>query len=121
MASVRKYLEAMELTEAVNTAVEECIRADILKEFLMEHKAEVVAMSIYEYNEEYVRKSLLEDGMETGYNKEFDSGQQIGDARRLVQIVESAMPNFENNLEKTCKILNVSLEEYENAKELLNE
>ncbi len=113
----------MELTEAVNTAVEECISADILKEFLMEQKAEVIAMSIYEYNEEYVRKSLFEDGMETGYNKGydtgFDSGKQIGDARRLVQIVESAMPNFENNLEKTCAILNISVEEYEKAKTII--
>lgn len=119
VAAVRKYLEHMELTEAVNTAVEECIKSNILKEFLMENKAEVVAMSIYEYNEEYVRKSLFEDGMETGYNKGFDFGQQNGAAQKLVQIVESAMPNFENNLQKTCAILNISIEEYEKAKKIL--
>lgn len=49
--------------------MEECINANILKDFLLEHKAEVVAMSIYEYNEEYVRKSLFEDGVKTGYKE----------------------------------------------------
>ena len=29
---------------------------------MLEQKAEVVAMSIYEYNEEYVRKMMHEDG-----------------------------------------------------------
>lgn len=112
VASIRKYLEHMELTEAVNTAVEECIRADILKEFLMEQKAEVIAMSIYEYNEEYVRKSLFEDGMETGYNK----GQQVGNARRLVQNVDSVMKKLGISLDKACEILDTTVEEYEKAK-----
>ena len=43
-------------------AVEDCIEKNILREFLIEQKAEVIAMSIYEYNEEYVRKTLFEDG-----------------------------------------------------------
>ena len=47
-------------------AVDTCIEKDVLKDFLLEQKAEVIAMSIYEYNEEYVRKTLFEDGMEQG-------------------------------------------------------
>ena len=62
VAAVRRNVESMELREAVEWAVEECIQKDILKDFLMEQKAEVVAMSIYEYNEEYVRKMMHEDG-----------------------------------------------------------
>ena len=52
----------MELRQAVEKAVEDCIEKNILREFLIEQKAEVIAMSIYEYNEEYVRKTLFEDG-----------------------------------------------------------
>lgn len=33
----------------------------------MEQKAEVVAMSIYEYNEEYVKRVTYEEGMEEKY------------------------------------------------------
>ena len=40
-----------------------------------EQKSEVIAMSIYEYNEEYVRKVLFEDGMEKGYNQGIVDGE----------------------------------------------
>lgn len=73
--TIRHNLQKMELSEAVETAVEECISKDILKDFLLEQKAEVIAMSIYEYNEEYVRKSLFEDGKETGYNQGKTAGE----------------------------------------------
>ena len=62
VAAVRRNVESMELREAVEWAVEECIQKEILKDFLLEQKVEVVAMSIYEYNEEYVRKVMHEDG-----------------------------------------------------------
>lgn len=77
MSLVRKNMESMELKEAVERAVEECIREDILKDFLLEQKAEVVAMSIYEYNEEYAKKANFEAGEEAGYVK----GEEAGYAR----------------------------------------
>lgn len=67
--AIRKNLKVAELESAVRLAVEECISKGILKDFLIEQKAEVIAMSIYEYNEEYVRKSLFEDGESAGYEK----------------------------------------------------
>ena len=77
---VRKNMESMELKEAVERAVDECIREDILKDFLLEQKVEVVAMSIYEYNEEYAKKANFEAGEEAGYvrgrNEGFDEGQE---------------------------------------------
>lgn len=69
VAEVRKNLEIMILQEAVESAVDKCISQDVLKDFLLEQKAEVIAMSIYEYNEEYVRKTLLEEGIEKGIEK----------------------------------------------------
>ena len=59
-------------------AVEECIRKDILKDFLIQQRAEVVAMSIYEYNEEYVRKSFFEDGEKSGYDRGKTDGEKSG-------------------------------------------
>lgn len=69
VAVVRRNMESMELREAVEYAVDECIREDILKDFLLEQKAEVIAMSIYEYNEEYAKKANFEAGEESGYVK----------------------------------------------------
>ena len=75
---IRKNMESMELKEAVERAVDECIREDILKDFLLEQKAEVVAMSIYEYNEEYAKKANFEAGEEAGYAKGEEAGYVRG-------------------------------------------
>ena len=75
VAVIRKNVERMPLQEAVERAVDICIEKDILKGFLMEQKSEVIAMSIYEYNEEYVRKVLFEDGVEKGYNRGVSDGE----------------------------------------------
>ncbi len=51
---VRGYagIPGMSLDEAVNRAVDECIREGILGEFLLRNKAEAVSMCIFEYDEE---------------------------------------------------------------------
>ena len=48
---IRKYAAQMDIEEAVERAVTECIRNDILADFLSAQRAEVIAMSIFEYNE----------------------------------------------------------------------
>jgi len=72
-----KEKKGMELEEAIKEAVEECIEKGILKDFLMEQKAEVIAMSIYEFNEESARKLNYEAGEEVGYAR----GEEVGYAR----------------------------------------
>ena len=49
---VRKYAKRMQIEEAVERAVTECIREGILADFLSSQRAEVIAVSIFEYNEE---------------------------------------------------------------------
>ena len=78
VALIRKNLQSMELQEAVECAVDECIRKNILRDFLLEQKAEVVAMSIYEYNEEYAKKANFEAGEEAGYMRGRDEGRVEG-------------------------------------------
>ncbi len=63
---VRKYNKTMSLEQAVNKAVDECIKEGILRDFLLENKAEVVSMSIFEYDEEKHKKFLHEEGFEEG-------------------------------------------------------
>lgn len=71
------FYNGKEKREAVERAVDECIQNDILKDFFMEQKAEVVAMSIYEYNEEYARKVTYEDGESAGYARGKSEGENI--------------------------------------------
>ena len=94
VAVIRKNLERMPLQKAVEQAVDICIEKDILKDFLLEQKSEVIAMSIYEYNEEYVRKVLFEDGVEKGYNRGVEKGYNQGKAdgeNRLGKLISILM------------------------------
>ena len=52
----------MSLKQAVNKAVDDCISADILADFLKAHRAEVLKVYLAEVNEKVLRKRLKEDG-----------------------------------------------------------
>ena len=85
---MRKYAAEpdMELEEAVERAVEECIKEGILEEFLTRNKAEVIKMSIYEYDKEFEEKKLRkaeyeagrQDGIEIGRKDGIEIGRQAG-------------------------------------------
>ena len=76
VACVRKYKETETLEDAVDHAVMECIRKGILRDFLQEQRAEVVAMSIFEYDEEEEKRKLREAEFE--YGREEGIKQGIG-------------------------------------------
>ena len=88
VARVRKYAAepGMALEEAVERAVEECIKEGILEEFLTKNKAEVIKMSIYEYDKEFEEKKLRkaeyeagrQDGIEIGRQDGIEIGRQAG-------------------------------------------
>lgn len=97
---VRGYAEEMSVDEAVDRAVDECIREGILKDFLLQNKAEVKRMSIFEYNEEDVRQILREEAYEEGIEK----GIEEGDLRRLVTQICKKM-KMDQSLEKIAEDL----------------
>ena len=66
VSKVRTYKKTLSLNEAVEKAVEECIREGILREFLLANKAEVVAMSIFEYDREWEEEILRKEEFEVG-------------------------------------------------------
>ncbi len=73
---VRNYSKEMELKDAVIKAVEECIRDNILRDFLMEQKAEVVRMSIYEFDEEREMAIIRADERELGREEGRQEGRE---------------------------------------------
>ena len=70
VSKVRTYKKTLSLNEAVEKAVEECIQEGILREFLLKHRAEVVAMSIFEYDREWEEEILRKE--------EFEAGRELG-------------------------------------------
>ena len=66
---VRHYAENMDISDAVEQAITECIKEGILADFLMKNRAEAKKMSIYEYDEVKHMRQTREEGYEDGYNK----------------------------------------------------
>lgn len=129
VSCIRKYMEEMPLETAVTTAVEECIEKGILQEFLCEQKAEVIAMSIYEYNEEYARKAFFEEGREDGYDKGVVDGKREGRkegrtegrTETLVNSIHKIMEQLNLEVDKACELLGISVEEYELMQKYIHE
>lgn len=82
---VRAYAKGMPLNAAVERAVDECIRQGILREFLRQNRAEVTKMSIFEYDDEavkrWIRKDAYDDGMEAGR----EAGMEAGEAKGIIE------------------------------------
>ena len=75
---VRRYSREMPLHDAVVKAVDECIQEGILRDFLMEQKAEVVKVSIYEFDEEREMRLIREDEREIGREEGIEIGKASG-------------------------------------------
>ncbi|MCM1190429.1 MAG: hypothetical protein NC541_14185 [bacterium] len=103
---VRKYAAVMPMEEAVDRAVDECIREGILREFLLANKAEVKRMSIYEYDEEATRQAIrveeYERGMEKGIEEGMQKGMEKGIAKGMEKGIEEGM---QKGLEKGIEAL----------------
>lgn len=79
---IRNYAAVMELRDAVERAVDECIRENILREFLLKQKMEVIKVSIYEYDEEREMRLIRADeralGREEGIEQGIEQGMEQG-------------------------------------------
>ena len=89
---VRIFAKDMPFSDAVETAVEHCIRNGILEEFLTKNRAEAIAMSIFEYNEEQHLKSEREQAYQNGRDDGIAVGRKEGESQlvRLLQILTDA-------------------------------
>mgnify|MGYP002551931214 FL=1 len=75
---VRRYAKKFELADAVEQAVDECIQRNILSEFLRKNKAEVIAMSIFEYDKEEEERKLRKAEYEAGVAAGMKDGMKAG-------------------------------------------
>ncbi len=82
VARVRKYAAEMKLDDAVNKAIEECIKEGVLADFLRKNRLEVKMWSILEYDQEVeekkLRKAEYEAGLETGRSEGIEIGKSEG-------------------------------------------
>lgn len=71
---VRQFAENMPFAQAVEKAVDYCIKHGILADFLSKNRAEAIAVSIFEYDEE----KHLNQEREAAYRKGKSDGLKVG-------------------------------------------
>ena len=99
VAKVRNYTKEMKLDVAVERAVNECIHEGILAEFLKKNRAEVIAMSIFEYDKEEEEKKLRK--------AEFEAGRETGKK----EIIQYMSKTGKYTLDEIAEILGLSIGE----------
>ena len=89
VARIRRYMVGeTAIEEAVDRAVTECIAEGILADFLRSQRAEVIAMSIFEYNEEEEMRKLRKGEQEIGEKRGEIKGKIKGKAESVLEVLE---------------------------------
>ena len=101
---VRTYTKEDNLDNAVERAVNECIHDGILADFLTQNKSEVIAMSIFEYDEKAVRQVYYEDGLQAGRKDGIKTG------------ILNMLKTQKYSLEEISEVFQVPVEEIEQIK-----
>ena len=92
---VREYVEEMELADAVERAIRECIAEGVLKDFLEKHRAEAKEMSIFEYDQEkhmrQEREEAWADGHSAGITEGMAKGIARGEEQALITLIRKKL------------------------------
>ena len=75
---MRTYVKEMSIEQAVERAINECIKDDILAEFLRKNRAEAKNVSIYEYDEEKHMRQVFAEGRDEGLELGTRRGREEG-------------------------------------------
>ena len=100
-ARVRGYASKMPVGDAVERAVTECIEEGILSGFLSKFRAEVIKVSIYEYDAEEHMRMEKEESSATGLAEGHASGLAEGHASGL----EEGRASGENRMAELVGLL----------------
>ena len=84
---VRKYVGELELADAVERAIRECIAEGVLKDFLEKHRAEAKEMSIFEYDQEKHMRQEREEAWADGHS----AGLAEARLSMIIQMLKNGM------------------------------
>ena len=103
VAKVRSLAEQIPLDDAIQKAVTECIQENILADFLRKNQAEVIAMSIFEYDKVEEEKKLRK--------AEFDAGVEQGLKQASTDTALRLLKTGKFDAKEIAKLCNLSIEE----------
>ena len=109
VAKIKRYRDSMELKEAIDLTVRECIEENILRDFLEQHRREVCDMCLTEFDEKKYEDVLREDGREEGLAEGLEKGLAKGRKTEVFVSVQEGDYGVARGAQK----LNLSVEEFE--------
>ena len=109
VAKIKRYRDSMELKEAIDLAVRECIEENILRDFLEQHRREVCDMCLTEFDEKKYEDVLREEGQEEGLAEGLEKGLAKGRKTEVFVSVQEGDYGVARGAQK----LNLSVEEFE--------
>lgn len=102
----KTQVERKDVKQAVLEAIDECTEENILVDFFEKHREEVVEVSIYDYDEEKVRKTLAdearEEGVAEGIKEGIEKGETLTKITLIIKKVEKSksLPTIASELEE---------------------
>ena len=77
---VREYSDdkGVDIKTAITNAIDYCIEENIMREFLIKHKAEVFSVCITEFDEKIYEAELREEAREEGRTLGLEEGRTLG-------------------------------------------
>ena len=116
VARVRKYASELNLNDAVERAITECIKEGILVDFLRKNRSEVKMVSILEYDKEWEEKKLRKAEYEAGKSDGIEIGKsegiKIGREETLAEMIYN-MKQHGYSIEKMADITGKSVRQIE--------
>ena len=113
---IRRYRKSGAMVRAaVDRAVEECIREDVLAEFLKEHKAEVIGMLLTEYDQAEHLRLVKQEGIDEGVAE----GMEKGVTNTRVDSIRSLMKTLGLSIERAFNALEIPMEERQTYADLI--
>ena len=100
-----------EIAEAAAAAIDTCIAKNVLRDYLIKHKAEVTAMILTEYNEKLREKTLHEEGME--------EGMELGRQEATAAAIRKLMTGMDMSADEAMDFLEIAENDRETYRKLL--
>ena len=111
VAKVRSFAEQMPLDDAVQKAVTECIQENILADFLKKNQAEVIAMSIFEYDKVEEEKKLRKAEFDAGVEQGIEQGINLGHKQASTDTALRLLKTGKFDAKEIAELCNLPLED----------
>lgn len=121
-------LSGLDVRTSVIEAVDECIKEDILSDFFIKHREEVIDVSIFEYDEEGVMEILREEartagleegraaGLEEGRSAGLKEGRSAGLEEGHIAAIKNIMTKLGKSADEAMDILDIDIDKREAIK-----